>query len=393
MSHRYDRVAWERYARVVRVYGGWYKPRTVKQESDDEMRPSSIDDASYQIGIDGTPQFCMWEGMPCLMRRESLTTNGTTSQRMLYEVRLTRLGRNRGSLLRLLRTVMPVENGRDRYTFSYGSDGWRRGGLLYPRTMESVIIREDIKRDITASIEWFRQNEDWYLKRGIPYKLCILLTGEPGNGKSSLIRALATQMACNVYSIALPHMSDESLARAIQTANRNDIVVLEDFNHHSLLARNEALAVGSTTKSDQNNTIVAKSSFEFLTLRGFLNVFDGLESLHGKIIILTTNVVEELDRAVIRKGRVDRIFQLNHLTHTEICRYIQNIYPDVELTWYNTNFAPISGADLQALYLECTDDAHAFITSIPLLTDTHGQVDSSRNDTTVVPIHRTGSEA
>ncbi len=357
---------WGRYARVIRVYGGWYNKQTVSMSFDGSSLDSHAD-ASFNIGIDESPQFCIWEGMPCVMSRVALSNSSTHGNRMLYEVRLTRLGRNRESLMRLLQKVTPDAVTKERFTFHYGGDGWRRGGVLSPREMSSVIIEASIKQQIVSHIEWFLANEAWYVTRGIPYKLCILLTGEPGNGKSSLIRALATRFQNNIYSIALPHMSDEGLSKAILEVPRGDFVVLEDFNHTSLLARNDALAVGTTQPTTQSNVVVAKSSFEFLTLRGFLNVIDGVESIHGKVLILTTNVIEELDRAVVRKGRIDHTFYLNQLTTTEIREYIAHVFPNCNpIRYMNNIFAPISGADLQALYIASPDDVESFIHSIPI---------------------------
>lgn len=44
-----------------------------------------------------------------------------------------------------------------------------------------------------------------------------------------------------------------------------------------------------------------------LTLSGILNTLDGIVSLDNKIIILTTNCIKNIDSALLRSGRVDKL--------------------------------------------------------------------------------------
>ena len=40
------------------------------------------------------------------------------------------------------------------------------------------------------SIDFFLKNKEWYIKKGIPYNLGILLHGDPGCGKTRFIKQL-----------------------------------------------------------------------------------------------------------------------------------------------------------------------------------------------------------
>lgn len=59
-----------------------------------------------------------------------------------------------------------------------------------------------------------------YLEHGIPYKRTFLLYGPPGCGKSSLIRAVASQFDCSVCMLSL---ADKELEDAdLVTASRQN---------------------------------------------------------------------------------------------------------------------------------------------------------------------------
>lgn len=367
----YSKSRWSRWSRVMRVYSGWNYDENNHYKN------------TFSIGIDGAAQLVFWEGMPCIFRRSTISSGQSASSKIIYEVSLRRLGRNRDSLQRLFDQIKPNAVTSQLFNHHYAGDGWQRGGIIAPRDIDSVFVEDSIKRSILESIDWFTKNESWYARHGIPYKLCIMLTGEPGGGKTSLVRAIATKLHRDVYNIALPQMSDKELRSAFQKADADGIILLEDFNHSALVARNQNLAMKAADKAKhgyetEKSNVLTKDNMNPLmgldlsplTLHGFLQVFDGMDSVHGKIIFLTTNVHMELDKAVVRKGRVDHTFSIDKLQDREIKQYIKRAFPDRITATPESNdvvYAPITGADLQALFIDNPDDYEQFVRSIPLL--------------------------
>lgn len=49
----------------------------------------------------------------------------------------------------------------------------------------------------------FQKNEDWYKKRGVPYRRGFLLYGPPGTGKTSFINAIAGDLRLNLCVLSL----------------------------------------------------------------------------------------------------------------------------------------------------------------------------------------------
>jgi chaperone BCS1 len=246
-----------------------------------------------------------------------------------------------------------------RFVFSSDGGSWDDPREFQPRSLKSVIIGGGVKEKLLSVIDKFSKSEDWYIERGFPYQLGIMLKGFPGCGKTSLIRALATELQRDIYPISLPSISDNALIAAIRLAPKKSLIVMEDFNVAALKARNADLSVNSNLlpREDSSNQV------SFLSLHGFLQAMDGLDTGGGNIIFMTTNVYDELDTAVTRPGRVDYTFELEKLSSDDVKDYIRLMYPESVIP--DVTFKTISGAELQSIYLDHHDSEKSFIDAIP----------------------------
>jgi hypothetical protein len=170
-------------------------------------------------------------------------------------------------------------------------------------------------RDIEQRVKFFVENKDWYDKKGIPYQLGILLSGIPGAGKTSVIRAIAnytkrhiinvnfanittaTQLKNLFYSDKLTVYLDTSLmnSQAFHIPIEQRLYVLEEID-----------AIGDIVK--QRTAANSKNDHPIndeLTLAEILTVMDGTMEVPGRIVIMTSNHPEILDKALIRPGRID----------------------------------------------------------------------------------------
>lgn len=188
---------------------------------------------------------------------------------------------------------------------------WELGGRVLPRPMESVILDGNQGEYLLSDIKEFLNSAKWYADLGIPYRRGYLLHGEPGNGKSSLVLAIASALNMNVYVLNLsnPNLNDSQLNHLLFAVADNSLVLIEDVDCvFTKRKKNEGERAG------------------LLTFSGLLNAIDGIAS-HSRILFMTTNHPEKLDAALIRPGRADIKLYIGNATKDQAYRLFIRFYP------------------------------------------------------------------
>lgn len=168
-------------------------------------------------------------------------------------------------------------------------DDWWDHVCDLPRRALDTILSEDDRIDrLRDDMAWFYANEDWYRTRGVPWRRGYLLFGPPGTGKSSVIRALASDLDKDLASVSLasPDLRDEDLRSGLAMAPRGAFLVLEDID----------AAFAGRAKGEMSTGI---------SFSGLLNAIDGVAAQEGRVLVMTTNHPERLDPALVRPGRAD----------------------------------------------------------------------------------------
>ena len=191
-------------------------------------------------------------------------------------------------------------------------------GPIPKRDWSNTIVTDEIRNTLTQDIDDFIQKPDYYSRYEIPYKLCLLLSGPPGMGKTSVIKAIASEKRMNLYLLSLNSITDTKLPFLFRSVKPNSIIVLEDVDCMSVGRKNEKAETSdkkskiddeddSDDSDDEGNGGKSKNG---VSLSGLLNAIDGIASSEGRIIIMTTNYPEKLDPALIRQERVHRHVKL-----------------------------------------------------------------------------------
>ena len=211
-------------------------------------------------------------------------------------------------------------NNRVQRLFVYnGQDAFEEYPFQSSKTFENLFFTQ--KDRLRRAIEQFRDNEESYVRLGVPYKLGLLFHGKPGTGKTSTIKAIANHTKRHVVSISMANIKTCSqLRQALRTVTINQkhipsnkcIYVFEDVDC-MVPSRDPNIVSGKTSTTADPDSI---------NLSYLLNVMDGLHESHGRIVIFTTNYKERLDTALIRPGRVDCDIEFGDLTRSDASNII-----------------------------------------------------------------------
>ena len=254
---------------------------------------------------------------------------------------------------------------------TYDSDGDRSSGANIPgRTWSSIAYTDKLYRELFEDIMAWSTEREAYYAEGIPYKRIYILEGPAGTGKTTIAKILATEIDRTLHIARLTEMNDKQMASFFgrfkgHRGGNKPIILLEDFDSDPILLNRSIGGSRSETLTSRRETKAGIAETQNTrTLSGFLNAIDGVIPLDNVIVIMTTNTTKDLDPAVIREGRVDRIVHVGALDHKAITRYVEARYPGIDTTRIDID-AVVSrgtlGSQLQEVFLKNRVDPEGFI--------------------------------
>jgi mitochondrial chaperone BCS1 len=283
----------------------------VEQDNDDygdEVKSKANSSIAYKPDVGR--YLIRYKGYPLLLE----TTRERIEQRNMYSetITITSVFR-RGLLLELLSEAASFAKEREKKAITlYTASGhyWANAGERPFRPLSSLVYAQDIGATLLNDAQKFLSEKDWYQDMGIPWRRGYLLYGPPGNGKTSLAFALASELKFDVYIFNLASgLGDESVQNLMGRVPEGSIVLLEEVDE---------TFNGTKKRSGVSHT-------------GLLNALDGISSREGRIVMMTTNYKERISPALVRPGRADVHLYVGNASGAQTIKMFAKFYPDSEL--------------------------------------------------------------
>lgn len=221
-------------------------------------------------------------------------------------------------------------------------------------------------KELKDRVDLFVNHPEWYEDRGIPYTLGILGHGEPGCGKTSIAKALAKSLDTHIINISLRptttqrqlmnlfyderiYILDGDGQRQMLTIPLNkrfyiiedidcltDLVLDREYRTQSQQQQQVSQDAQAHPQDEKKQKLsLAAAANNQITLSFLLNLLDGVLETPGRILMITTNYPEKLDRALIRPGRIDVKIHFTRCTRKMIAEIMAN--------FYTTNYEEVYG--------------------------------------------------
>ena len=213
------------------------------------------------------------------------------------------------------------------------------------RNFDNVFFEE--RKHVQSRTKFFLEQRSWYDKKGIPYTLGYLFHGPPGCGKTSTVKAIAAEGRRHIINVQLSEIKTKSQLQhlffnddihvfngvnsekyTIPVSER--LYVIEDIDAMGdAVLRREWKKPAPVVKKSTGDPLLDRDTEpdkEVLDLSFLLNLLDGTLEANGRILIITTNFPERIDRALIRPGRVDMIINFKRCNHAVMQEMVNAFY-------------------------------------------------------------------
>ncbi len=179
------------------------------------------------------------------------------------------------------------------------------------RKEETIFLQDNMADDILGQVDAFFAGRKMFERLGAPYRRGFLFAGDPGNGKSMMIRKIVRRahQKYKAYAISLS-ITNDLTHQMLQTmfdmaqAKAPSVLLIEDL---------ESIMV---------ETQVTRSAF--------LGMLDGMSSSDGILVVCTTNNPEKIDPALAhRPSRFDRVWTFPVPDAALRFAYLKHYYPQM----------------------------------------------------------------
>ncbi len=219
-------------------------------------------------------------------------------------------------------------------------------------SFEDVAGIDEVEDELKEIVD-FLKNPDRYRKLGASFPKGVLLSGQPGTGKTLLARAVAGEADVPFFSLSASEFVE--MVVGVGASRVRDLFDQAKKAAPSIIFIDELDAIGRARGGGGG---FGGHDEREQTLNQILTEMDGFTGSEGVIVLAATNRPEVLDAALLRPGRFDRRLTVNspdRTGRTEILKIHTRSVPladDVKLDRVAASTPGMVGADLRNLINE-----------------------------------------
>ena len=227
------------------------------------------------------------------------------------------------------------------------------------RSFDNVFFEQ--RQKVKNHVSFFLNRKDWYEAKGIPYTLGFMFHGEPGTGKTSSVKAIANTARRHIINVHLSEIKSKAQLRHLffndeihvmngMTTERYTIpvherlYVIEDIDAmgDAILKREwkqPTIVTEAPVKKQvsdawmENKMQMEEDEKEPIDLSFLLNLLDGTLEASGRILCISSNFPERIDRALIRPGRIDMIIHFKKCNRDILKEMVNSFYSQEFEEW------------------------------------------------------------
>jgi transitional endoplasmic reticulum ATPase len=213
---------------------------------------------------------------------------------------------------------------------------------------------EEVKRELQEAVEWPLRYPGLYKELKHTLTKGILLHGPSGTGKTLLAKAVATESEANFISVKGPELlskwvgeSERGIREIFRRARQAAPCVVFFDEIDSVAPTRGGIGMGEGGVGIHTGTERMVSQL--------LTEMDGIQEMHGVVIIAATNRIDMIDTAFLRPGRFDKIIYVSSpdvKTREKILQIYTKGKPisrDVDIKKIADKTEGFSGADISAI--------------------------------------------